>query len=201
MDYASKFVVGTGAVLNVELGFIPDYVKVVNVSDRDAIYEGPLNPVLAFTSGGTEELKGGMIIVQSDAPGTYAVVKDVIVQSGTWAAGNAAGYIVLENDGAAGTFGNSKVLAVAPARQNPLMAPGGASGDFATTGTTAYVDTDVKIAAAVGPKANANEAISAYAGTIADAPDTGTAKGVTLGSAISENDKLLHVAGWREATG
>jgi len=32
-------VTGTGAAINVSLGFVPDYVKVVNVTDRDQIDE------------------------------------------------------------------------------------------------------------------------------------------------------------------
>ena len=203
MDYASKFVVGTGAALNVVLGFIPDYVKIVNVSDRDAIFEGSLAQVLAFTSGGTEELKGGQIIVQSDALGTWAQVKEVLVHTGTWAAGNAAGYIVLEPGVGAGTFAASKTIAVAPARQNPLMPPGGATGNYATTGATPYVANAMAIGAVTSSKAvnaaAANQTIAAYRGTIANAPTLGIEKGVTLGAGISEDNKLLHVAGWREA--
>lgn len=32
-------VTGTGAAINVELGFVPDYVKVVNITDGDQIDE------------------------------------------------------------------------------------------------------------------------------------------------------------------
>ena len=198
MDYASRFVVGTGSALNVELGFIPDYARVVNLSDRDLITEGPLASVLAFTSGGTDELEAGLIIVQNDAMGTWAVIKEVLVQSGTWAAGTAAGFIVLEPGVGNGTFAASKQISVAPARQNPLMPPGGAAGDWATTHATPYVNTDIAIAGAVAGAANANAGIAPYSGTIPNPPTLGLSRGVTLGSTVSEDNKLLHVAGWRE---
>ena len=198
MNYAGRIVVGTGAALNVELGFIPDYARIVNLSDRDIIYEGPLSSVLAFTSGGTDELMAGMIIVQNDAQTTWALVKDVLVQSGTWAGGTAAGFIVLEPGVGSGTFAASKQISVAPARQNPVLAPTGAAGDWGTTGATAYVNTNVETAAAVAGSA-ANETIAAYGGTIPAGSTEGAGKGIALGSAISEDNKLLHIAAWREA--
>ena len=198
MDYASRFVVGTGTALHVELGFIPDYVRVVNLSDRDIITEGSLDPVIHFNSGGDDELLAGMLIVQSDALGTWAQIKQVLVYSGTWAGGNAAGFLVLEPGVGNGTFGNSKILRVAPARQNPLSPPGGAAGNWATTTGTAYLPTSVGIAAAVAGTANANASLAPYSGTIPNAPDLGVSKGVTLGLTVSEDNKLLHVAGWRE---
>lgn len=39
IEIKSGSVVGTGAAINVELGFIPDHVRVVNVTDGDRIDE------------------------------------------------------------------------------------------------------------------------------------------------------------------
>ena len=200
MDYAAKLIVGTGSAINVELGFIPDKVVVTNIEDRDEIFHAILAPVLNFTSGGNDELKKGMLIVQSDALGTWGQVKEVLVKSGTWAGGNATGFIVLEPGVGNGTFGNSKVLRVAPARQNPLFPPSGAAGDWATTGGTAYLNTDIKLATAVG-SVSSSETLAAYDGTIPNPPTLGIGKGVRLGSGISENDKLLLVEGFRMGAG
>lgn len=38
-SFKSGSVVGTGAAINIELGYIPDYVKIVNVTDSDQIDE------------------------------------------------------------------------------------------------------------------------------------------------------------------
>ena len=200
MDYAAKLIVGTGAAINVELGFIPDKVVVTNVEDRDEIFHGILTPILNFTSGGTDEIMGGMLIVQGDALGTWAKIKEVLLKSGTWAAGDAAGYLVLEPGVGNGAIAASKTLRVAPARQNPLFPPSGAAGNWATSGSTPYLTTDIKIAAAVAAGA-ATETIAAYIGTIPNAPTLGVGRGVTLGVAISESDKLFLVEGFRMGAG
>ncbi len=38
-EFKSGVVTGTGAAINIELGWIPDYVKVVNITDADQIDE------------------------------------------------------------------------------------------------------------------------------------------------------------------
>ena len=197
MAYASRFVVGTGSALNVNLGFIPDYARVTNLTGGDVITEGALAQVLDFGGGGTDELKGGMILVQNDDQSIWALVREVLVQSGTWAAGDAAGFIVLEPGFGNGTFGNSKQLSVAPAQQNPIIAPRGASGDWGTTASAAYEPTIVATANSV-TSATGNAAISAYSGAVAAGSTEGAPVGVTLGSTVSESNNLLHIQAWRE---
>jgi hypothetical protein len=85
---------------------------------------------LQFTSGGTYEVHAGDMLTAATGAGT-ALVKNVILVSGTWAGGDAAGFFVL--DAPVGTFtpGNLNVgtntnvatFAAAPAAQT--FPPGG----------------------------------------------------------------------------
>lgn len=59
------------------------------------------NRTLSFTSGGTTEIVVGNTITGATS-GATGLVRAVVLQSGTWAAGDAAGYLVLANQ--TGTF-------------------------------------------------------------------------------------------------
>ena len=56
---------------------------------------------VAYTSGGTTEIKAGDVVVGATSS-AYAVVKSLTLTSGTWAGGNAAGVLTL--CGQVGTF-------------------------------------------------------------------------------------------------
>ena len=200
MNFAKKYVVGTGAAVNVALGFIPDWVRIANITDDDIIHEGPLERVLAFDTGGASsggrELRGGQRIQGSTADKPTALIRDVAVHTGTWTAGTAAGFIILDLDEKPGTFTNNEDLKVATQVGNRLIgehtfseetyaimsADGPSSVAFEIGGTTA--------------KGAATDTIAAYYGTAGSA-----SKGITFGSTISEDNKLLVVQAWRESVG
>lgn len=172
----SGFVQGTGAAIDVEVGFVPDVVIVTNVTDGDVINVGwPSVRTMAFTSGGTAEIKAGHTVIGATS-GATAMVRQVLAGTGTWAGGDAAGTIILHAETITGSF----------TAENIFIAGGAGSND--ATGAalaTPGVDIDTEVAGDTG--------VSAYPGSQAVAT-----KGFTLGSGISEVGKLLHWAAWRE---
>lgn len=170
------YTVGNGAAINIELGWIPNWVKVVNLTDGDLITEGFLGrKIIPFSSGGTTEITAGTRIKGATSEAT-AIVSEVLLYSGTWAGGDAAGFFVIEEGDITGTFGSENVY----------------KDDDTTSGTndatvTAAVEMNVATAAAVAG-ATGNSALSSYVGV------AGTnAKGFTIGSTVAEEAKLL---GW-----
>jgi hypothetical protein len=71
-----------------------DTACVMHKSTATGWQEVDLGQTLAFTSGGVTEIAEGDTIVGATSAAT-AVVERVVVQSGTWAAGTAAGYFVV----------------------------------------------------------------------------------------------------------
>ncbi|MEM7709189.1 MAG: hypothetical protein AAF264_00210 [Pseudomonadota bacterium] len=174
--FTTGYLVGTGSEQNVPIGFAPDWVKVVNVSDSTSVYEGYIGPyvVIPFSSGGTEEIKVGQKITGLTS-GATATVREVLLGSGSFTAGSAAGFLVvhLEN----GTFTGEGIRA------------GDGTTDVGTitaavTHTISVTDSGAgatDVAAATG-----NAAITPYAGEAGGDP-----AGFTIGSTISANGKLL----------
>jgi len=68
--------------------------------------------ILAFTAGGTTEIKVGDTIANlASAPTTTAIVTMVDVRSGTWGGDNAAGYLCLKTQaGTLGTFAAGSIF-------------------------------------------------------------------------------------------
>lgn len=181
--YATDFLIGTGAAQNVEVGFVPDWVRVFNVTDGDALYEGFLAPVRTFTGGGTREVRRGDQLVQVTGGRVSAsgVVRKVLLTSGSWAGGDAAGYLIFETGSLVGTLANA-AAAVAPQK-------GAASS--ADDLTLAANDAEgIKVAAAVASAA-ANQNIKPYVGT-----SGAGSEGFTIESEISEDNKLLYFQAW-----
>lgn len=165
------FIHGTGAALNVSIGFIPDKVEITNWTDGDLVTVGIMHEVVAFTSGSLE-INAGDEIRGITNSGVYGIVDQVILDSGSWAGGDAAGWLIFKQDRIVGTFG-SENAEVNDSGNNDLT-------------VAAEVEQGVAIAAAVAA-ATGNAAITAYHG---DA-DNGYAKGFTVGSTVSANGKLL----------
>ncbi|MFN8829162.1 MAG: hypothetical protein ACK5W0_04755 [Labrys sp. (in: a-proteobacteria)] len=163
------YVLGTGAALNVEVGFVPDFVKVINMTDGDKVTEAALNnEIIPFTSGGVIEIRAGDTIVGVTS-GARAVVSQVLLASGTWAAGTAAGFFVVSVDDVVGTFGAENVRV------------GAGTDDATVTARVALnIDYDTEVAAATG-----NAALSSFMGSAT------LGKGFTIGSTVSEAGKLL----------
>ena len=194
-SYQSAYRVGAGATLNVEFGFIPDWLVVTNVSDRNIIHEGPLNAILAFDSGGGDglELKGGERIQGATSKAT-AVIREVLLSSGTWEGGTAAGFLVLSlEEDVDGTFSDNENIQVAP-QKGSSYAPGSYAGNYADVNGSALA-TGIEIAAAVAA-GGGTDTIEPYFGE-----QGAKALGVSLGAGIAVNGKLLHIAAFREGVG
>lgn len=175
------YTVGNGAALNISLGFIPDLVQVWNLTDADEVHTAFLGGdryVIPFSGGGTTEIATGDTIVGATSAAT-AFVEQVLLYSGSWAGGDAAGFFVVRK--VVGTFQSENVYV-------------GSGTDDATVTvnvnhTVAVIDsgsgtTDLSLT-------TSNDAISKYTGS------TSAAAGFTIGSGIAEEAKLLGYVAWR----
>jgi hypothetical protein len=165
--------VGNGAAINVELGFVPEMVEFYNATDGTPYVVAFLGWVVPFSSGGTTEITAGAKI-KGATSGAYAIVKEVLVSSGTWAGGDAAGFFTLVEGSLVGTFQSENVYI----------------DNDATSGTndatvTANVVHNCAITTAAA-SATGTSAISRYEGV------AGSNKaGFTIGSALAVEAKLL----------
>lgn len=168
---ATGYLVGNGAAIDVELGWYPDFVWVVNLTDGDLITTAYLGKLaVPFSSGGTATIAAGNILIGATS-GSKATVINVLISSGSFAGGDAAGFFVVADQ--SGTFASENVYV----QDNDT-----GSVDDATI--TAAVAPSVAIAAAAA-SATTTSALSRYVG------DTTTSKGFTIGSAVAEEAKLL----------
>jgi len=178
-SFKSGEVVGNGAAINVELGWIPDRVEVYNATDGDIVTVGfPNRMIIPFSGGGTNELAAGDKITGATT-GATAYIEEVLLYSGSWAGGDAAGFFVVERDNIDGTFGSENVVGEAD----------GATDDATVTVQVTHgynVDTEV---AAANP---GDTGLSAYIGS-----SGANAKGFTIGLTVAEEAKLLRWSAWR----
>jgi len=177
---STGFLRGTGAAINVELGWIPDYVQMIDLTNGDVMYLNALKKVIAFTGGGTDEIKAGDKIHGNTSDAT-AIVDEVILDTGTWAGGDAAGWLILRPATVSGTF----------------EAETGYREDVDSDGddklTLAAADQDgVTIAAAVAGTTSLATNVSEYVGAAG-----ANAKGFTVGSTVSVDAALLHYVAFR----
>ena len=175
---------GTGAAINVPIGFIPDLVIVTNLTDGNKITIGhPSMYLCAFTSGGTSEVKKGMLLT-GNTSGATGRVAGVILDTGSWAGGDAAGWIIIDPVSIVGTFAGETAYI-----------PGG-SNDITLSAAleSPNVDIDTEVADATG-----NAAISAYLGSSTSGSEA--AKGFTVGSTVSTDAKLLSFVAMRGGPG
>lgn len=174
---ASGFIVGNGAAINISLGWYPAKVEVWNVTDGDIVTFGFLDPqVMPFTSGGTTPIVAGSKI-KGATSGVTAYVTDVLLSSGTFAGGDAAGFFVL--DRLSGTFQSENVY---------ISNDSTAGIDDATV--TANILGSMKIDTAAAT-VTTTSAISRYAGSAS------AAIGFTIGSVVAEEAKGLRWFAWR----
>lgn len=169
------FFYGTGAALNVVLGFIPDAVIIQNLTDGDVMnFAFPSVATMAFTSGGTREIKAGDTIIGATS-GARATVLQVLADTGTWAGGDAAGTLILDRRTITGTFASENIYVLGSATTNDA---GGAA--VANQG----VDIDTEVASDTG--------VSAYLGSETEGA------GFTIASGISEDAKLFGYVAFRD---
>ncbi len=180
-QYAGGFIRGTGAAVNVELGWVPDFVEVINLTDGDKIHMNALKQVIAFTSGGTDEIKAGDKLHGNTSDAT-ATIDQVIVDSGTWTGGDAAGWLIIDRTTLVSNFENETAY-----REDV-----DSDGDNKVTLTAAEdqdgVDIDSEVAATTTDATNCY----AYGGS-----EASNARGFTIGATISEDAKLLWFNAYR----
>lgn len=187
MQFKSGYLVGNGAALNVPLGWIPDFVQVWNLTDADenhSAFLGGGKQVIPFSGGGTTEIAVGDTIwgVTSNAS---ARVQEVLLYSGTWAGGDAAGFMIV--DKVNGTFGSENVNNVSDS----------SSADYATVTvnvnhTVSTIDSGSGATDLALQTHGGNDAIGQYAGSSGS-----ESEGFTIGSGIAEEAKLLGYVAWR----
>ena len=174
--FKSGCTVGNGAAINIELGWIPDLVEVYNATDGTIYNKSWIGQyVIPFSSGGTNEISAGTLITGVTS-GATARVKEVLLYSGTWAGGDAAGFFVVDVEDLTGTFGSEAIIGEAA----------GATDDATVTANVVHgYDSDTEIAAD-------NAGIVPYFGVAAT-----NAKGFTIASALATEAKALRWAAWR----
>lgn len=183
-SFKSGSFTGTGATVNVELGWIPNTVEVYNATDGTPLQTAYLIPwTVPFTSGGTATLVSGSTI-RGVTSGATATVDSVQLASGTFAAGTAAGNFTLVEGTLTGTFTSENIVITNPAT--------GAIGTDDATVTAAVVFNCAVTTAAAAVLAGTS-AISRYEGSVASA-----GKGFTVGSALAVAAKLIKWRAWRD---
>lgn len=177
--FKSGEAVGNAAAINVQLGWIPDRVEVIDVTNSDKITIGfPRRFIIPFTSGGVNEIVAGNTITGVTS-GATAVVKTVLLHTGNWAAGSAEGFFVIDADTIVGTFESENVIGPASGATNDATV---------TVHVTHSVDIDTEVAAATG-----DAALAPYNGTSA-----ANSKGFIIGSSVAVEAALLRWSAWRQ---
>lgn len=169
---ASGVFKGAGAAKTIECGFIPDLVILTNSrGSAETVTLSHAYQVLGFDSGSSEFLPDDNIKETTNA-GTATVV-GVHVATGSWADGDAAGFLVLR--GVTGTIANNEPLSiVGDSARNRATVADAATADGAPVRSDVDIDTEAGIPAA--------EFVVPYAGT-----SGGNTKGFTIaaGAAVS----------------
>jgi hypothetical protein len=183
MTIETGLIHGTGAAINVSLGYIPNAVQIVNLTDGDSIIFAVLDKIMPFTSGGTGEVKAGDTLTGATSGATMKV-KEVILDSGTWAGGDAAGWFIADHEDIVGTIQT----------ENFNQTGSGTQSNIATGVVDVELGTETKTQVT---SITGNAGLLGYVG---DASNN-YAKGFTLGSTASENGKLLHFTAYRDDPG
>ncbi len=173
--------VGNGAAINVELGWIPDRVEVYDATDGTSVTICfPNRLVIPFSGGGTNVLAAGDKITGVTNTGATAIIAAVLLYSGSWAGGDAAGFFIVERDDWSGTnFGSENVI-------------GEASGATDDATVTIQVEHGYDIDTEVAAVTTAATMARAYVGSSGS-----NAKGFTIGATLAEEAKLLRWSAWR----
>lgn len=171
-------VLGTGAKIDVPLGFIPDEVVLTNITDGDVIHVWSRSRVAAFSSGGTHVLSAGDR-VRGATSGVITTIREVFVASGTFAAGNAAGFVTFYEEDETGTFGAENINLIDSELDNGIITANVAT--IAAQAETGNIVIDVDVSTQV--PANG---VLPYLGVRAETP-----KGFSISAAASEAGKLF----------
>ncbi len=178
-SFKTGYTVGNAAAINIELGWVPDRVEVFNVTDGDIVTTAFLDTwIIPFSGGGTNVLAAGDTITGVTNTGVSAIIEEVLLYSGSWAGGNAAGFFIVKRDNQIGTFGGENVIGEAA----------GATDDATVTANVIQCYSDLTTVASK----TGNDALAGYIGTLGD-----KSKGFTIGSSVAEEAKLLVWSAWR----
>lgn len=131
---------------------------------------------MAFTSGSTE-IKAGDTL-HGNTSDAKAIVQQVIVDSGTWAGTDAAGWFILRHE----DDNDTAFTASETAYRDGVDADGDDQVTLTAAADQDGIDIDTEVAATTTAATN----VMGYVGTRG-----ANAKGFTVGSTISENAKLL----------
>ena len=180
----SKYIHGTTAAINVEFGYIPDFVIITNYTDSSSIILAVLDKVVVFDSGGTNQVKPGHKL-KGATSGATMIVREVILDSGSWSSGNAAGWFICDHEDISGTI-------VAENMDQD-------DTNTQTNVVTVVVDVEygVEITNAALGAVTGNNGCLGYTGDASN----GYAKGITLGSGVSTDGKLLHIVAFKNDPG
>lgn len=185
MTVRSGYIHGTGSAINVELGYIPDAVILTLQSGTIRQYHCVLDKVVVFTSGGVAEVKAGDTLTGATS-GATAKVREVILDSGTWAGGDAAGWFICDHEDISGTIATENVNQSGSGTQTNIAA--------VVVDVEYGVDIDTEIAVVTG-----NAGCLGYKGDATTSPPY--AKGFTVGSTISVNGILIHYLAFKSDGG
>lgn len=171
----SGVTVGNGAAINIECGFIPHRVEIYNATDGTPVNVGfPGRYIIPFSDGGDDaEIVAGEVITGATS-GATARIKEILLYSGTWEGGDAAGFFVVEAEDLTGTFGSEAVV--------------GATGGGDATVTANFVpgyDVDTEVAA--------DNVITPYFGVAGS-----NSKGFTIPVALATEAKALAYVATRD---
>lgn len=178
MPVRTGFIHGTSNALDVEIGFVPDYVRLTDLTNGNIITEGYFKRIVLFTSLSVAIKTGDYI--KGATSGATARVNQVIIDTGTVAGGDAAGWLICDAVDVVGTLETeeAQVYSAKPG-------PGVAGIDHLDI----VVDTEEgnNIAAAVVQVTTAATQLTAFEGTDGD-----QRKGFTVGATVSIVNVLFH---------
>lgn len=136
---------GSAAAVNVSVGFVPDLVILTNPrGSAETLVIGAGYPILGFDSG-SHEIMIGDTMRDATGGGTFTV-ETITLLSGSWAGGDAAGY--MEIAGHTGTIANNNALSIV-AREGRAGVADAATIDGTVTVMDMDIDTEAGTPAAV----------------------------------------------------
>lgn len=175
------YLLGAAAIVTVSLGWVPKRVDVFNVTDGTIAAVGFGDVMIAFTSAGVAVPVAGMKITGVTS-GAVAKIKDFLLVSGTFAAGNAAGWFICDGSDVTGTFGSENVTLTGSA----LLA------DDATVVVQVSHSLYQATTAGFVAGAAATTGIAPFQGSTTAAP------GFTIGATLAASGKVLRWTAYRD---
>ncbi len=192
-SHETGFALGTGAAINIQLGFVPDIVHTFNVAGTTPTMNvWYRQKFCVFTSGGTGELVPGNIIQGATATQVRAMIRQVILSTGTWAGGDAAGWLLWTEEDQNGSFGTENVDLLDTAA---TVEDGGGTLTANVAGVVLQSELaqwDIDTAVIDQPPTTG---LFPYVGT-----DAGDSKGFTIGTDVSVSGEVIAWHAWRNSS-